>query len=35
MLAFTGTYTATRLDATATFVIEGFTITYTLRETKQ
>ncbi|HEY8150618.1 MAG TPA: SH3 domain-containing protein [Vicinamibacteria bacterium] len=35
MLAFTGTYTASRLDATANISIEGFTITYVLRETKQ
>ncbi|HEU0094500.1 MAG TPA: SH3 domain-containing protein [Vicinamibacteria bacterium] len=35
MLAFTGTYTASRLDATATISMEGFTITYVLRETKQ
>jgi hypothetical protein len=35
MLAFTGTYTASRLDATATFSMEGFTITYVLTETKQ
>jgi len=35
MLAFTGTYTASGLDATAPFSVEGFTITYVLRETKQ
>ena len=34
-LAFTGTYTSTRLDATAPLVVEGLTITYTWRLTKQ
>jgi hypothetical protein len=34
-LAFTGTYTASRLDATATLSMEGFTISYVLRQTKQ
>ena len=34
-LAFTGTYTSTRLDATASVVIEGVTINYTWRQTKQ
>jgi hypothetical protein len=34
-LAFTGTYTSTRLDATAPLMVEGFTITYTWRQTKQ
>jgi hypothetical protein len=35
MLNFTGTYTASRFDATAVFPIEGFTITYVMRQTKQ
>ena len=34
-LTFTGTYTSTRLDATAPLVVEGLTITYTWRQTKQ
>jgi hypothetical protein len=34
-LTFMGTYTSTRLDATAPFTVEGFTITYTWRQTKQ
>ena len=34
-LAFTGTYTSTRLDATAPLVFEGLTINYTWRQTKQ
>jgi len=34
-LAFTGTYTSTRLDATAPLVVEGLTINYTWRQTKQ
>jgi hypothetical protein len=34
-LAFTGTYTSTRLDATAPLAVEGLTITYTWRQTKQ
>jgi len=34
-LNFTGTYTSTRLDATAPLVVEGFTINYTWRQTKQ
>jgi len=33
-LSFTGTYTSNRIDATAPFTIEGFTILYTLRLTK-
>jgi hypothetical protein len=33
-LSFTGTSTANRIDATAPFNIEGFTIVYTLRLTK-
>jgi hypothetical protein len=35
MLSFTGNYTATRLEATANFSIEGFTVVYTFKETKQ
>jgi hypothetical protein len=35
ILPFTGTYTATRFDATGTTVIEGFTIQSTWRQTKQ
>jgi len=34
-LAFTGTYTSTQLDATAPLAVQGFTITYTWRQTKQ
>jgi hypothetical protein len=34
-LAFTGTYTASQLQATATLPIEGFTLTYVMRQTKQ
>jgi len=34
-LTFTGTYTSTRLDATAPLVVEGLTINYTWRQTKQ
>lgn len=34
-LAFTGSYTASRLDATAPLTVEGLTITYVLRQTKQ
>jgi hypothetical protein len=32
---FTGTYTATRIDATWTFVQEGVTVNYTWRQNKQ
>ena len=35
MLSFNGTYTATRLEATANLSIEGFTVVYTFKETKQ
>jgi hypothetical protein len=34
-LSFTGTYTATQLQATATLPIEGFSITYVMRQSKQ
>jgi hypothetical protein len=34
-LTFTGTYTSTRLDATAPLMVEGLTINYTWRQTKQ
>jgi hypothetical protein len=34
-LVFTGTYTSTRLDATAPLVVEGLTINYTWRQNKQ
>jgi hypothetical protein len=34
-LAFTGTYTSSRLDATAIYTLEGVTVTYTWRQTKQ
>jgi hypothetical protein len=34
-LNFTGTYTASQLDAMAPLQIEGFTITYMMRQTKQ
>jgi len=35
MLAFTGTYTTSRIDAVASIVIEGITINWTWRQTKQ
>ncbi len=35
MLAFTGTYTTSRIDAVASIVIEGITISWTWRQTKQ
>jgi hypothetical protein len=34
-LTFTGTYTASRLEASAPFPFEGFTVVFTLKETKQ
>jgi hypothetical protein len=34
-LVFTGTYTSTRLEATAPLVAEGLTINYTWRQNKQ
>jgi hypothetical protein len=32
---FTGTYTATKMEATSTTVLEGFTFNLTWRQTKQ
>jgi hypothetical protein len=34
-LAFTGTYSSTQINATSSIVVEGITVSWTFRQTKQ